>query len=180
VRPLGQRVRLSSHTHRLSALSLTARHARAALMQVSQPPEDIEMKVKNSPPSFVPFAPFVSLARSITPLRLADQRREKHVAVPVEEFEPYKSSTTGVQGAGDSRRAFQYVMATGLGITTVAAAKVIVTDFLDTMSTSVRCRPRRHGATPFFLAPPAVELTTSIASDIVQSAPLATLPFCGV
>jgi hypothetical protein len=111
-------------------------------------------------------------------LRLADQRREKHVAVPVEEFEPYKSSTTGVQGAGDSRRAFQYVMATGLGITTVAAAKVIVTDFLDTMSTSVRCRPRR-GATPFFPAPPAVGLTTSIASDIVQSAPLATLPLVG-
>eukprot|EP00035_Acanthoeca_spectabilis_P019995 m.430640 g.430640 ORF g.430640 m.430640 type:complete len:250 (-) comp17193_c0_seq1:80-829(-) len=67
---------------------------------------------------------------------MLDQRREKHVDVPHEAFEPYKTSTTGVASAGESRRAFQYVVATGLGVTTIAAAKVIVTNFLDTMSTS--------------------------------------------
>jgi hypothetical protein len=101
----------------------------------------------------------LSLTRTHSPLARSlslstDQRREKHVAIPHDDFAPYKAATSGVAGKADSRRAFQYVVATGLGVTTIAAAKVIVTDFLDSMSTSVCPPPPPPPPSPLPFPPP--------------------------
>merc|ERR1712127_1055773 len=62
------------------------------------------------------------------------QKRFAHIDIP--DISGYKRSTAGDVNTQVSRRAFTYVMVGGTGIVAAHTAKVIVNDFLDTMSMS--------------------------------------------
>lgn len=64
----------------------------------------------------------------------AVQKRFAHIDIP--DISGYKRSTSGDVDTKVSRRAFTYVMVGGTGIVATHTAKVIVNDFLDTMSMS--------------------------------------------